>query len=361
MSIRRVCAAIIALAVSAIGLAVTQSPAAAAEVFTVYLRATGSDANDGMTPETGVKTLDRVQAILSAAAPQLDVEVRIGQGAYVAPRTYWRYYIPGHTISFMPIDYEYGEGIGDIAGRPVFRGNGTAGFWFSARLPAGHSGGDTNLRFYYLQVERYSSGAVELHGGTTTNSAGIMVPATAGANRNVFFGNQFSNLGTKFNSASIGYGGIDAVNSSGNVIENNHFLNNENTGSNAGLIHGVYLAHHSNGNVVKNNRFRYVSGGPMRTRNDSNDNDIFGNSFERAGRGGYYSEWFCDSPCVAENPGHARECASHGNLFHDNDVISGYTGGTLSLWQLTPAGTTYAGGAGCDNEGKPRLRTYGNT
>ena len=98
----------------------------------------------------------------------------------------------------------------------------------------------------------------------------------------------------------------------------------------------------------------------MRTRNDSNDNDIYANTFERTGTAAY-SEWFCDAACVAANPGHGRECASHGNVFHENAVVSSYSGGTLSTWTLTPPGIDLTGGTGCDNEAQKRLRTYGNT
>lgn len=122
----------------------------------------------------------------------------------------------------------------------------------------------------------------------------------------------------------------------------------------------MYLAHWSKRNIVAANRFYMVSGGPMRTRNDSNDNDVYSNTFERAGVGAYYSKWFCDSGCVADNPGSPRECASHGNVFHENNLVSGYSGGDLSVWALTPPGIDYPGGAGCDNGGQKRLRTWGN-
>lgn len=330
-------------------------------IYTVYVNPTGSDANNGLTPATAVKTLERVEAVLTAANPQSDVEVRISQGTYVAPTTTWRFYVADHTISFMPIDYDYGDGIGGIAGRPVFRSNGSGGYWFSARLPTGHPGGNTNLRFYYLQVERYASGGLQFHGGVTTNSYGITVPASGGVNNNTVYGMMFTQLGSKYSTAGYGYGGLNTWNSSGNLIRNNHFLYHENTGTDAGLIHGIYLAHHSNRNTVSANRFSVISGGPMRTRNDSNDNDIYGNIFERTGVPGYYSEWFCDTSCVNANPGHARECASHGNVFHENDLVSSYSGGTVSTWSLTPPGIDYVGGAGCDNAGQPRLRTWGNT
>ncbi|MFL6074421.1 MAG: hypothetical protein ACJ73S_13590 [Mycobacteriales bacterium] len=357
-------AAVAAVVAGTVGTVALAAPggAAADTVFTVYLDPAGSDGNDGLTPATAIRTLARAQAVLTAAAPQTDVEVRVKQGTYVAPTTSWHFIVPGHTISFMPVDYQYGDGIGDIAGRPVFRGDGTAGYWFSGGLPSGSTGGDTNLRFYYLQVERYSQGGLTIGGGTTTNSDGIRVPSTAGANHNTIFGMQFQYLGSKWSSAGFAYGGVDLVNSSDNVIRNNHFVHLENTGGDAGLLHGVYLAHNSSRNSVTGNQFSYITGVPMRTRNQSDTNDISGNTFTRAGATAFYSEWFCDSSCVADNPGHPRECSSHGNVFHDNDTVSGYDGTHLSWWYLQPGGNTYPGGTGCPSlGGEQRIKTYGNT
>jgi len=338
------------------------SPTAAQEaVFIVHLAPDGSDTADGRTPATAVRTLERVEALLDAADPGIDVEVRIEQGTYTARTTYWDHYVPGHSIRFIPIDYQPGDGVDDIAGRPVFRGDGQTGCWFSARLAAGDPGGATNLEFRYLQIEHYSTCGLQFHGGITTNADGISVPASAGVNNNTVSGMVFREIGSKHVPASVGYGGLNTWNSSGNLIRNNHFLYNENTGADAVLIHGVYLAHHSSDNTVSNNRFNVVSGGPVRTRNDSNDNDVYDNTFIRAGVSAYYSEWFCDSACVEDNPGHGRECASHGNAFHENDTISGYDGQRLSWWALTPPGNDHAGGRGCDNEGQRRIRTWGNT
>jgi hypothetical protein len=139
-------------------------------VFTVYMAPTsagGSDANDGLTPSTAVNTLVRVQAVLRDHRPATGVEVRIKQGTYVAPPFHnWRFYIPGHSISFVPIDYVPGQGL-PAGGLPVFRNArcGSSycnGFWLQPRLPSETSdplydGGNSGLRFYYLQVDYYSS------------------------------------------------------------------------------------------------------------------------------------------------------------------------------------------------------------
>lgn len=334
-------------------------PADAAEPFTVYLDPDGSDSADGDSPDTAVATLDRAQDVLDDAEPDGDVEVRIAQGVYVAPTTTWTFYVTGHSVSFLPIDYEDGDDVDDIDGRPVFRGDGSEGYWLSARPPGDDFDGDADLDFRYLQIERYSSGGLQFHGGVEIDD-GMTVPAGEGVNNNVVYGMEFRELGSKHVPAGTGYGGLNTWNSSGNEVRNNHFVQNENDASEAGLIHGIYLAHHSSENVIASNRFDTISGGPMRTRNDSNDNDIYHNTFTLAGVGAYYSEWFCDDDCLDDNPDHGRECASHGNFFYENELVSGYDGGDLSVWALTPDGVDYPGGAGCDNEGQPRVRTADN-
>lgn len=333
-------------------------PANAADPFVVYLDPSGSTANDGLTPATAVPTLARAQQILQATQPATDVEIRVASGLYTAGPLTWSFYVAGRTISFLPVGYQPGTSF--TGTRPVFRGNGTAGFWLNARLPSGHAGGNGNLRFYYLQVERYSTGGLYISGGTKIDSAGITVPSTIGLNGNTVYGMVFIRLGSRYAPEAFAYGGVDLVNSSDNTIRNNHFVNNENLSPNAGLIHGVYLAHHSKRNAVAANRFSFISGDPVRTRNDSNDNDIYSNTFERTGVSAFYSEWFCDASCVEQNPGHGRECASHGNVFRENTLVSGYSGGTIPTWKLYPADLNYPGGVGCTNEGQVRLRTWGN-
>jgi hypothetical protein len=329
-------------------------------IFRLFLAPDGSDSNSGLTPRDPLRTLARTQELLVATRPTTDVEVRIAAGTYVAGQTTWQFYLPGHSISFMPADYDYGEGAADIASRPIFRGNGRSAWWFYARLPSGNRGGNTNLRFYYLQVERYARGGLAINGGIATSRQGIRVPSTVGANRNTVQGMLFQHLGSKYSSGGIGYGGVDLVNSSDNAIRAGLFRYHENTGAQAGLIHGVYLAHGSKRNVVSGNRFYVISGGPLHTRNDSDDNTVFDNRFERTGSAAAYNEWFCNTRCVLANPGQPRECPSYGNIFRDNDVVSGYAGGRLASWRLASPGD-HSGGSGCKREGQPRIRVSGNT
>lgn len=347
-------------------------PAMSAE--TIYMAPDGLDSNPGRSSTAAVKTLCRVQAILDASTNKdQDVEVRIKQGVYYEPGVRWRHYRAGHSISFMPIDWDPGEGIQDIAGRPIFRrAQVTAGercqtdakeYWFFAGVKNSlDPGGPKNLIFRYLQVQDYVPGGISFDGETEVTN-GITVPKTAGVNNNTVFGMMFYRLGTKWNTSNNpdtgGRGAIITSNSSGNTFQYNHFVQIENRADEISLIHGIYLANHSNDNVADSNRFDRVSGDPIRTRNDSNSNVFINNDFIRSGYSAYYSEWFCDGTCPATH-GIGRECASHNNEFKYNYLESGYEGNAQGLWLLTPAGLNYAGGVGCDNEGQVRLDTQGN-
>src|SRR5262245_51868074 len=127
-------------------------PAAAADTpFTVYLSPTGSDSNDGRTPTSALATLDGAQAALVAAAPQTDAGIRIAAGTYVATAAShrWRFYVPGHSVSFLPATYRPDRPT-PLAKRPVFHGPDTPAWWMQVNLPNGDQGGDTNLRFHDL-------------------------------------------------------------------------------------------------------------------------------------------------------------------------------------------------------------------
>ena len=349
---------ILALGASGILALTGCSDAAYAEsVMQVYMSPTGSDMNDGLTIDTPVLTFTRVQDVLEENNPDTDVEVRIKQGVYVDGQTSWTFFVAGHTISFMPVDYEYGMTATEFAGRPIFRSDGTPGWWVYAQLPSGHPGGVTGLRFYYLQVELYQAGGLLIHGRYKTED-GLLVPATLGANGNTVYGMYFRKLGSKY-SASIGYGyaGLDLINSSDNLVRANHFLNLENNPPYGSYIHGVYLAHGSSRNQVINNRFLSVSADAVRIRNGSSDNEITGNSFEKVGNQAYVIDWFCDGTCVSG--GSVQECGGYDNQIHDNNLISSYTGSTVPVYLLVPPGMTYHGP--CTGAIGDRLTAWNNT
>ncbi len=358
--------------------AVAGEPAQA--VFTVYLAPAnggGSDTNNGLTPSTAVSTLARAQAVLREHQPTTDVEVRIKQGTYVAPPFHdWRFYVAGHSISFLPIDYTPGQGM-PAGGRPIFRNARCGsiycdGFWLQPRLPTETSdplydGGVSGLRFYYLQVEYYSAGGLSIYGDSERDvedeqySPPLQVRGSQGLNGNTIFGMQFSNLGNRWSLGTFGYGAIVLTNSSNNRIENNHFVNIENASSSASLIHGVYITHFSSSNLITRNRFASISGDPIKSRNLSNHNNVEHNTFTRTGRISYYRGEFCDRQCAIDN-GLARQCASYGDRFFNNVVQSAYDGGHLSNWSLGPEGNSYAGAAPCSiPAGEVRISTGGNT
>jgi hypothetical protein len=325
------------------------------DVFRLYLDPSGSDANDGRAPERAIHSLARAQDLIAAARPTTDVEVRVRQGIYVAPSVKWSTYVPGHSITFLPIDYEFGEGRGGISGLPIFRGDGSAGFWFKAEPPAGQ--GDTRLGFYFLQVEGYAAGGLTFDGGTTVSAQRILGPDSLAINGNTVYGMIFRKLGSRHVPGGVGYGAIDLVNSRNNVIQDNKFMNVENTGlpGEMALIHGVYLSHHSSDNQISGNHFYRISGDPVRTRNSSDKNKVYDNIFEKAGSNAYFSDWFAEGPRAGGGGG---ECVSSENTFYNNRLISGYSR-QIRAWWVRPDNNGQAD-HGCDPAAAERVHAWGN-
>ena len=369
------------------GASASAAPAATAaaesqEPFTVYLAPSdqgGDDANGGLSTGDPINSISRAQEVLRENDPDTDVEIRIQQGTYVAePFHEWRYYIPGHTISFMPIDYVPGEGM-PPGGLPVFRNDQCGshyckGYWMMPSLPSDtndpmYDGGTSGLEFYYLQLERYSAGGISIYGDSERDvedesyDPPLRVAGSKGLNGNKFFGMKFRQLGNTHSGGGaeqFGYGGIVLTNSSDNEITNNHFVNIENDGSYAGAIHGVYVTHHSEHTRITENKFSWISGDPVKVRNRSNFTTVEQNTFTRTGRLAYYKGEFCDPACAEAND-LAQQCASYHNRFFDNTVNSGYDGGRISDWALSPEGLTNAGGEPCSiPDGETRVRTGGN-
>ncbi len=346
------------LAVSlATALVLVAAPAQATVVYTVWMSPAGADTNDG-SQAAPVASLARVQDILRVAAPASDVEIRIWQGTYTTGQLTWDFYIPGHYITFMPADYEIGENVTGIVGRPVFQSDGTPGYWLVAKIPTSYVGGDltSRLRFYYLQIQGYGQGGLSLYGRTSTVN-GFKIP-TSGLDGNTVAGMFFLNLGSAWGNG-VGYGGVSLTNSSNNFIGNNHFRHLENVAPSPAAIHGIYALHGSSGNTIRGNAFYAISGHPMRVRNQSNANNVSANTFTLTGGAGY-SDWFCDQACVDANPGSVLECASQADLFHDNTLASAYDGGPLTEIYLFPPGLDNPGPAGCPALSGPRVTAYGN-
>jgi hypothetical protein len=353
--------------------------AADAATTTVYLApsaAGGSDSNTGLSSSSPILTLARAQQVLQQAAPAGDVQVLIDQGTYVEAPLKWTFYVPGHTITFMPVNYVIGNGR-PPGGDPVFEdtttsGTHTAGWWFQAQLPAAasdpmHDGGTTGLRFYYLQVADYTNG-ISLDGQTghtykDTESPPMYIDPSAGVNGNTVFGMTLTDIGDLYAPGQTGYGAILLTDSSSNRIANNTFDHVENSGSDVGLIHGIYITHFSSSNSVTANKFNVISSYAVKVRDRSNFNDVEDNTFDATGGTSAYRDEFCDLTCVDANPGTPRQCASYDNRFFDNTIGTVFDGtAQQAVWSMDPDGLTYAGGTGCSIPSSyQRLYTGGNT
>lgn len=322
------------------------------EPFTVYLDPAGDDAHGGLSLDDAVLTLARAQEIIIAAAADRDVEVRIAQGTYFGQNVTWTHYHPDHRIAFMPIDYEDGDGIDDIAGRPVFDGDG-AGVLLTLDVAAGE---ETHLEFYYLEIQHYLHYGVYFRGDRLDPESGWN-----GGNR--IFGVNFTEIGSLHVPGDEGYGAIDLVNSRNNDIRNNHFVAVENHAQKAGLMHGVYIAHHSAGNQIRGNQFTDISGDPLRVRDDSNANIIEGNTFSNTGSVAFYSDWYCDPDANPNCTKPGGECPSWENEFRDNELHCGYGGQQLPPFSYIQGGADYVP-PGCPDhfdDGWKRLYTSNNT
>jgi hypothetical protein len=299
----------VAVAVAVAAVTFVASPASAASVQTIYVNANGSDTNNGATTTTAVKTLARVQQLVAGPLDE-DVEVRIHAGTYVAAGITWTTYRPGHTISFMPDDYQYGEGLSGITARSVFvnaRASGSNRYigspWFMAC--AGNTGqplnagGTSGLGFCYLTVEMYASSAISLDGsagpcgGAYHASSGLGLPSARGLNGNTIFGMLITDIGNTYTDGSCtdtdwlrcGYGGIVLTESSNNRIANNSFVNLRN--SENSYIHALDMTHKSSYNTFSRNSITGVSSDPVKVRDASDfttfDSNMFGaNDFVRS-------------------------------------------------------------------------------
>jgi hypothetical protein len=295
--------------------------------FRLYLSPSGADWRDGLTPATALRTLQGAHTKLLAYKPVIDqdVEVRI---QYVPNQSYkwqsvrWTHTSPDHTISFMPSDYSYGENVSGIAGRPVFDADGLQEWFFELRAGKGEP---TNIRFYYLRIQEYSSGAIAFVGGQTHDNR------VSWNGYNTIYGCYFYRLGDKYFvphgtlTSDTGIAGVDLGNSDHNLIRNNIFAYLENRSATAGHIHGVYLAHNSNNNVVVKNAFSYITGDPIKVRDFSNFNQIISNTFVRTGR----TAFFHDAPS-------AGECSSWRNEFRYNTLQCGYSGLNITTFKDSP-------------------------
>lgn len=318
------------------------------DVFTIYLAPNGDDANDGLSRESAILSIERAQDVLMAAQPGKDVEIRVASGTYYDQRVRWRYTMPHKTISFMRDD--------DADDRPVFDGcpapdaeprDCRGGTWFTLLADAGER---SNLRFHYLEVTRYGT-AISFNGNRDADGR-----SNAG---NRVYGSYFKDIGNVFNTdLSASTAAIRLVNSDDNQFANNHFVNIVNVGRGSRLIHALYVAHGSSDNTISRNRFENVSGDAIRLRDASNDNIIVRNRILRSGSAGF-SDWYCDHEARSDCTKVAPECPSWGNVFRDNALGGSYQCRAMETVTFYQDDTTR--GCPAPPPRSLRLRQSGNT
>jgi hypothetical protein len=216
----------------------------------------GKDSNTGLTSSSPILTLAHAQQVLTRLNPTGNVTIRIKQGTYVAGAITWSFYVPGHTISFMPVNYTGGgrpPGGDPVFADPASKGTHIGQTWFTAVLPPApsplHDGGNTGLRFYYLAVEDYTQG-ISFNGqaGHSWHNNTFYIQPSAGLNDNDVSGMTFHDIGDLFApvQTGAGYGVILFMDSSHDDIYNS---------GDHDQLHALYITHFSSSNTVEKNLF----------------------------------------------------------------------------------------------------------
>ncbi len=317
----------------------------------IHLAPDGDDGRDGRAPERAVKTLERVHELLGEWRPERDVDVRIAPGTYRGQRVIWTYTHPEHSITF--------NGSGPDSENPVFDGcldaeeapeNCPGGTWFRLRAAEGEP---SNLRFRHLTVRNYGT-AISLDGDRR--------------DENGFNGNnkitdcRFERIGNLANPALRGSTAtLRMVNSRNNRVERCDFIDIVNVDERAGLMHALYLAHRASDNVIADSRFIHHSGDPVRVRDRSHRNRVYGNTFDRAGTRGAMSEWYA-YPGVGAASGRETtgECPSYGNEFFDNVIGTNFAGDPLPATYVFHEHRDLPEGCDPAPDGSARIEARGN-
>ncbi|MCJ8312736.1 MAG: hypothetical protein HRU38_10680 [Saccharospirillaceae bacterium] len=275
-----------------------------ADIYKIYLSATGDDNNDGLSNVSAIITLNRAQQILKINNPNTAVEIHIKQGLYLNQSVNWTY-TNGHLITFTPINFS--------KARPVFDGNAKLNTWFTFKNT---SGAPSHLKFRYIKVQNYNTG-MSFQGNRNS--------VKKWNSDNELYGMYFYNIGGLYSDFDYSTAALRFVNSKNNSIVNSHFVNILNQPTKSAFIHAIYFAHYSSNNEVRGNRFQMINGDPIRTRDESNYNLILGNIFFKTGFSAYYSDWYCSAEttnkiCTKKT----GECPSVGFEFKNNNLFGGY-------------------------------------
>lgn len=210
--------------------------------------------------------------------------------------------------------------------------------WFTLRQS---NGTKSNLVFKSLNIRFYEM-AISFNGDRTL--------FTGFNSHNEISDVLFENIG-KDSTAIVRF-----VNSRNNVIKDSYFVK----GPGTQILHAVYLAHYSSNNKILNNRFEYISGDPIRIRDDSNNNLIDTNIFVRNSNGAAVVTWFCDKALFSDCTKPAAECPSFNNRVVNNTWDRLNFDGTKSKIQPVYDRVKSSGMSGCSKSNLARITTSNN-
>lgn len=289
----------------------------------VFMAADGDDRDDGLTPETAVRTLSRIQEVLAIRRMQQDVRVVIAPGLYVGQTVVWTYVDSRYEINFVSSVYQSGKPVVGVAEWPIFDG---AGEDMLLQLDVG-AGQATHLGFFGVHIRGYATMGIHFRGNREDEEAGWN-----GSNQVVEC--LFTDIGSLANGGEGGFGALDFVNSRNNRVVGNLFRAIENATESAGRLHAVYLAHFSSGNEVRDNVFLRVSGDPVRMRDDSSFNLITDNVFDMSGVAAPVSEWWCNREQNPNCTKLAAECPSWQNTVQNNQIGCAYLTAPMPVFSV---------------------------
>ncbi len=268
-----------------------------------YMSPLGNDSANA-TAADPVRTLNRIQEIVSAESPGRDITIRIisNLGVYYDQTCTWTFINGDHRINFEAYpDSAYATfQLAAASDSPLFT------------LQAS-SNAHTHLHFKRLYILRYTAGAIAFIGDRLNLGDGWN-------GKNVIENCVFDSIGNLSNpSALLAYGVLDFVNTRLDTVRHCTFIDCANAPGEL-APNGVYLAHHSSENVIEGNTFLRFTGNCVRFRDASNDNRVYGNYFQESGAWlALITSWYCFD-LVRGCP--IFECPVQGNLVYDNTTCN---------------------------------------
>lgn len=292
--VRKLYMAFLVAVVSAMPLAVQAVEA------TLYLSPNGSDANDGRSVKSSVRSLQRAVDLASKyAGKTVDaVRIQVAEGTYRRQVTVLNKHVSGIDIIVA----------GSGGARPVFDGQGMDGVWFSLKGEGQEKG---RLIFEHLEVRNYLT-AIILKGNRDNPNEFL--------DGNIIRDMVFRNIGQENPKSKIlSTSAVALVNARNNIIERSEFLNIRNVKT-CVRLHSIYLAHYSSGNRISDNLFDGFCGSPIRLRDSSNNNIAARNRFSNVEYEALFDEWYCNRSISDDCTKKGLECPSWGNVFESNVV-----------------------------------------